>query len=570
MDEVHGVGGNGDYRIADARPEPYLFAQAKSGPLAEVHDLLIRSKPDVHKRDMLKPVFRTPEYCGTATRCRSTRRSTNTAGSAGRTSTTATTTPASPATTRGPSTSRPSARSCQDCHMPLVDAPLGDLAAKGGKVRSHQFFGPNTALPTIRGDQETVKALEQFLQKAPTGKAPLRVDVFAVKRDDGTLVAAPDLREIALQAGETVEIQVVVRNQDVGHTFPGGTLDSNEAWVHFRAADAQSGELLFESGAVDPKSLVRRPGRALLPRVVRQREERGGRQAQPARLPLARAPQGHRARNGRRRPLPLVVPEAGPAGRSRRPPRSSGASSARTTSSSRGRPSSPAGRCPCSRSPTSGRARRSSRSVAGNASGAGCAARRGRPSSGSGSTTGASASSSRETPSAAAQAFEHVAELQPDRVDGWRNLARTALDPSDGDPSEAIGFLQEAEQARSRGTPRPRTSSAVAREKTGQLDDAILALERAREDFPQDRTIHLRLGQLRYRLGRYDEALADFLRVLAIDPEDRAAHNGRLQIYLAMGDEKAAAEAKKAFLKYSIDESAQKWTNEFRRARTRT
>src|SRR5204862_5112322 len=47
---------------------------------------------------------------------------------------------------------------------------------------------------------------------------------------------------------------------------------------------------------------------------------------------------------------------------------------------------------------------------------------------------------------AAADAFEHVARLQPDRVDGWRNLARTALDPSDGDPAKAIDFLKEAEK----------------------------------------------------------------------------------------------------------------------------
>src|SRR5262249_20560098 len=35
-------------------------------------------------------------------------------------------------------------------------------------------------------------------------------------------------------------------------------------------------------------------------------------------------------------------------------------------------------------------------------------------------------------------AFKHVAELQPDRVDGWRNLARTALDAADGGPSAAV------------------------------------------------------------------------------------------------------------------------------------
>ena len=107
----------------------------------------------------------------------------------------------------------------------------------------------------------------------------------------------------------------------------------------------------------------------------------------------------------------------------------------------------------------------------------------------------------------------------------------------------------------------------MAREKTDQYDDAIKAFEAARAAFPGDRTIHRELGLIRFRLGRYDEALADFLKVLAIDPEDRIAHNGRLQVYLALGDEKAAAEARKAFLKYSIDESAQKWTNEFRRRR---
>src|SRR5262245_46797320 len=65
MDSVHGVGGNGGYRIADEEPSPYLFSSAKSGVGAEIHDALVKSKPDAHKRDMLKPVFRTSEYCGT-------------------------------------------------------------------------------------------------------------------------------------------------------------------------------------------------------------------------------------------------------------------------------------------------------------------------------------------------------------------------------------------------------------------------------------------------------------------------------------------------------------------------
>jgi tetratricopeptide (TPR) repeat protein len=563
IDEIHGVGGNGGYRIADAEPEPYLFAQAKSGPLAEVHDLLIRSKPDVHKRNMLKPVFRTAEFCAVChkvsldvpvnnyrwVRGQNDYDSHHDSG-----------------ITRNNARTfylPPEPRRCQDCHMPLVDAPLGDLAAKGGKVRSHQFFGPNTALPTIRGDHETVQALERFLQKGPMGKAPLRVDVFAIKRGDGSYAAAPDLREIALQAGDSVEVQVVIRNQDVGHSFPAGTLDSNEAWVHFRAADAKTGELLYESGAVDEKTLdvdqhahfyralfvnerseeadkrnpqhfrglvhlkVIGPGTA---DVVRYRLEvpeawAGRTLAATATLRWRKFTQNYVEFTWKTlfpdRPLPVL------------PITDLGTSTAKFPVVA-GAPPAPAALPPAA----------GEQWVRFNDWGIGFLVQ--------GDTV------------AAAHAFRVLTEIQPDRVDGWRNLARTALDPSDGDPAVAIGFLQEASK-RDPGNAQTAYFFGMAREKTGQLDDAILAFERAREDFPQDRTIHLRLGQLRYRLGRYDEALTDFLRVLAIDPEDRAAHNGRLQVYLAKGDDKAAAEAKKAFLKYSIDESAQKWTNEYRR-----
>src|SRR6185295_16774611 len=156
----------------------------------------------------------------------------------------------------------PAAKNCQECHMPRVPAPLGDVSAKDGMVRSHQFFGPNTALPHVRGDSETVKALEDFLKDKK-----MRVDVFAVKRADGSLVEAPDLRDIPLAAGETVEIDVVVRNLGVGHTFPAGTLDSNEAWIEFTAfhsmnfdentgSSAREKATLFVSGAVDPTTKV--------------------------------------------------------------------------------------------------------------------------------------------------------------------------------------------------------------------------------------------------------------------------------------------------------------------------
>ena len=63
--------------------------------------------------------------------------------------------------------------------MPLEDAPLGDVSAKDGKVRSHRFIAVNTALPALRGDTDTIQRIEKFLQEDK-----LRVDVFALRRLD--------------------------------------------------------------------------------------------------------------------------------------------------------------------------------------------------------------------------------------------------------------------------------------------------------------------------------------------------------------------------------------------------
>ena len=59
--------------------------------------------------------------------------------------------------------------------------------------------------------------------------------------------------------GEAVDLTTIVTNVGVGHDFPGGTTDINEAWVHLRVVDAQN-DVVFESGGltehndVDPKA----------------------------------------------------------------------------------------------------------------------------------------------------------------------------------------------------------------------------------------------------------------------------------------------------------------------------
>jgi lipoprotein NlpI len=134
-------------------------------------------------------------------------------------------------------------KDCRACHMPLEDAPLGDLAAKNGKVRSHRFLAVNTALPALRGDMESVNRIKEFL----SGR--VSIDLSTVQRgvNFDEYIPLPDVTRPVLIAGEEVQLDVVVRNRDVGHTFPGGTLDLNEGWVELSLL-GPDGELLAVSG----------------------------------------------------------------------------------------------------------------------------------------------------------------------------------------------------------------------------------------------------------------------------------------------------------------------------------
>ena len=52
-----------------------------------------------------------------------------------------------------------------------------------------------------------------------------------------------------VEAGVPLTFDVVVRNAGVGHTFPGGTNDSNEGWLEFTIED-EEGNLLVASGEI--------------------------------------------------------------------------------------------------------------------------------------------------------------------------------------------------------------------------------------------------------------------------------------------------------------------------------
>jgi hypothetical protein len=130
--------------------------------------------------------------------------------------------------------SRRERRTCQDCHMPRANG-----------LASHRWPGGNTAIPNYYGWPEQEAAVRKFLQSSG-----ISVDIFAL-RPAGSGEAKPAAfvdGGTVLSPGATVEVDVVVANRGVGHSFPAEPRDIFEAWLEFEARDA-SGRVLAHSGA---------------------------------------------------------------------------------------------------------------------------------------------------------------------------------------------------------------------------------------------------------------------------------------------------------------------------------
>jgi tetratricopeptide (TPR) repeat protein len=555
IDRIHNITGNGAYNIQDEKPTPYLFAYAKSGLGRALHDYVLKAKPTAHKAEMLKPFFRTAEFCSVCHkvaldvpvnryrwfRGQNEYDAWHNSGVAHN----------QPMTWYEP----PVVSTCQDCHMPLEDAPLGDVAAKSGKVKSHRFLAVNTALPHIRGDQETIDRTEAFLREAK-----LRIDIFALHRDDGRLVLAPERGRTRVRPGETVQVDVVVRNQGVGHTFPGGTNDSNEGWVDF--AVAAGGMQVWRSGAVR-EDLHVDPGAHFYQAVFVDKDSRRIERRNPAdihalvyanvippsgsdiaryRFRVPDAPEGTRleisaALRWRKfnRTFTEFVFEGGPVPQ------------LPITTITEARLIIEIGPDDGGTVPAD-----PEQWVRYNDYAIGLFL--------DGLTRDAD------------RVFGIVQELVPERVDGWRNQARTAL--REGDLVRAEDLLRKASSVAPEDAKLAFFWGQLLTEQ-GRLDQAMTAFRRVLESYPASRDAWAGLGRAAWQAGDARASLEAWLEVLAIDPEDALAHHQRALAYKKLAAsaaddesraalEHAAREAERAFEKYKLDEDAQARTQEYR------
>jgi len=547
INRIHDITGNGNFELADNGQDPYIFANATEGWRLALRKYLIKARPRDHKNFFLKPFYRQPEYCSTChkvgiddvvndykwIRGQNEYDNWHNSGVARNASRTFYLPPV--------------AKSCQDCHMPYEDAP-NDLAASDGKVRSHRFTAVNTALPYIRGDQDTIARIEAFLQEAK-----LRVDVLALDHPRLGFVLDPARTQPELRPGDEVIVYVTVRNQGVGHTFPGGTNDSNEGWIHFNALDGEGGSIvdsgqLLEDGTLDPASHQYKV--VMLKGDAEPARERDAHHFHVAGL-IRVIPPGN-ADIARYR---VVVPESGRLDLEAEVLwRKFNRHYTRFSCEYMGIavPDIPVTRIagtnislPISRGEgdDGGRQRDANPDdwVRFNDLGIGLL-RQG-------------------DAKRAADAFRRVTELVPDRVDGWRNLARVHL--VEGDPGPALALLEAAE-ARSPGDPLNKPWWSDYFLAMGETERAAKTLEDVLVTFPEDRGTWLDLSEVRYLLRDYQGSLAAALQVLRIDPEAAPAHYRRMLAYAALGDTFREGEARKAFDRYRIDDNAPQLVRQWR------
>ncbi len=614
---VGGTMGQGDFVIE--YPPLHDLATSDNPILAWTHDRLAYLAPEPHRRTFLKPFHeeRSEEFCSTCHKVHLDEpvnhyrwiRGFNEYDNW----------QASGVSGQGARSFYypPEPQTCRDCHMPLV--PSDDPSATDGAVRSHRFATANTALPFVNGDADQLQAVQDFLTarqisvdvfgvarveevspldgQAAARTAPALSSTFAVGEESpgfgggaatttfapAEVVAPLDVIPVAVRRGESVRVEVVLRTRNVGHFFPGGTVDAFDVWVEFEAVD-ENGRVLLHSGVVEDDG--RGPvdpaahfyGSFQLDGHGNQINKRNAwmtRSVAYVRLvPPGAADTVHyrlqvpedvgdrivlRAKVNYRKFAwwytqwayagvrdPAESTPAVDAGYDDGPWLFTGDTST-VSGPMKEIPNLPItimaeaeaslvvvdADAPLPSGPLPEGA---SSDVRGrwNDYGIGLLLQ--------GDLRGA------------ASAFQRVMEIDPAYPDGPVNLARVLL--REGDVQRALPHLESALEL-APGLARAHVFLGMGLRTLGRYDEAFSHLEAARAQYPRDRVVLGELGRIHFLERRFDEAIATFTDVLRIDPEDLQAHYNLMLAYRGAGDLEQAAREQALYERFKADESAQ-------------
>jgi len=140
---------------------------------------------------------------------------------------------------------------CNSCHMKREPAPLFDVSAKKGTLVSHRWATANTAIPTFYKWPDQLNAVTKFLESDALG-----IDIFAIRRkstgsSQEEFIAPVNRSNFRITGGDRVTAEVVITNKNIGHSFPPELRDFYEAFVEFIVSD-DVGKALYRSGFIKP------------------------------------------------------------------------------------------------------------------------------------------------------------------------------------------------------------------------------------------------------------------------------------------------------------------------------
>lgn len=212
--EAAGFKGGGDYTIV---PQPQYIFYYNTNPVAQyLHNVLVKNKPDLHKKAYTKSFYKETTACvGCHERLhfKSWQES-------------AYNNVESPAQTKH----------CQTCHMPDVRDEYDISAKEKGFIKDHRFLSGGLTMAKLYKKEEQYNKTKEFLQD---------------KKIDTEIIVPAKIRSGS-------EMNFIVRNINtgVGHNFPAGPeADIVEAWVHVTIKDV-TGKILFERGQLGDDNIL--------------------------------------------------------------------------------------------------------------------------------------------------------------------------------------------------------------------------------------------------------------------------------------------------------------------------
>ncbi len=238
------LNGTGSFTIR----RPALLAKEDGAPVfGDFSDEQILADVPGHKRAVMRPLLRSPEFCSTCHKVDAPPQLNGYKHIRGFSAYDEWQQSGASQESVLPFYPRDTRKDCRVCHMPKVES-RNDRAAKEGRIASHRWLGANTAAPLFYGQKKQAELTAEFLKQDV-----LEVDIFALRRNATGEVIAPldPSGRIEVTPGEEITAEVVVSNRNAAHTFPPEVRDLYEAWVEFEVLDT-NGKRVFHSGFIQP------------------------------------------------------------------------------------------------------------------------------------------------------------------------------------------------------------------------------------------------------------------------------------------------------------------------------